>query len=55
MNQLTTDHHHINELLLACENVALLLDTRANCSGNEPDTSDQTQLHGQVLKIEKNK
>lgn len=50
MNQLTTDHHDINELLLACENVALLLNACANCFGNEPNTSDQAQLHGQVLK-----
>lgn len=34
MNELTTDHHNINELLLACENVALLLNTHANCFGN---------------------
>lgn len=50
MNDPTTDHHKINELLFASEDVALFFHTLADCFGYEPDTLDQTELHGQVLK-----
>lgn len=50
----STDQHDINELLFASEDVSLFLHAVADGFRYESDALDQTELHGQVLKRDKN-
>lgn len=49
----STDQHDINELLFASEDVSLFLHALTDGFGYESDALDQTELHGQVLKWDK--